>query len=146
MLAARGRRNFSTPGAKIAPQQCKYVKESLHYNGLCMAPWLLPVLKAVLPHVKTIYETAAPVFTKKRVEAVPDPTVVQQQIAELQAAAAQNAAHVKELAAQLQSTVAALEQAAALAEHRLRRATIIAAVAAAFSASALFIALLAVLR
>jgi hypothetical protein len=111
-----------------------------------MAPWLLPVLKAVLPHVKTIYDTAAPVFTKKRVEAVPDPSVVQQQIAELQGAAAQNAAHVKELAAQLQSTVAALEQAAGLAEHRLRRATIIAAVAAAFSASALFIALLAVLR
>jgi hypothetical protein len=111
-----------------------------------MAPWLLPVLKAVLPHVKTIYDTAAPVFTKKRIEAVPDPTIVQQQIAELQGAAAQNAAHVKELAAQLQSTVAALEQAAALAEHRLRRATIIAAVAVAFSASALFIGLLAVLR
>jgi hypothetical protein len=111
-----------------------------------MAPWIIPVLKAVLPHVKTIYDTAAPVFTKKRVEAVSDPTVVQQQIAELQAAAAQNAAHVKELAAQLQSTVAALEQATALAEHRLRRATIIAAVAAAFSAAALFIALVAVFR
>ena len=111
-----------------------------------MAPWLIPVLKAVLPHVKTIYDTAAPVFTKKRVEAVPDPTVLQQQIAELQAAAAQNAAHVKELAAQLQSTVAALEQAAALAEHRLRRATILAAVAVAFSVSALFIALVALFR
>ena len=111
-----------------------------------MAPWILPVLKAVLPHVKTIYDTAAPVFTKKRVEAVPDLTLLQQQIAELQAAAAQNAAHVKELAAQLQSTVAALEQAAALAEHRLRRATILAAVAVAFSVSALFIALIAVFR
>jgi multidrug resistance efflux pump len=111
-----------------------------------MAPWILPVLKAVLPHVKTIYDTAAPVFTKKRVEAAPDPTLLQQQIAELQAAAAQNAAHVKELAAQLQSTVAALEQAAALAEHRLRRATIIAAVAGAFSIAALFIAAVAVFR
>jgi hypothetical protein len=87
-----------------------------------------------------------PVFTKKRVEAVPDPTVLQQQIAELQAAAGQNAANVKELAAQLQSTVSALEQAAALAENRLRRATIIAAVAAAFSVSALFVALVAVFR
>jgi hypothetical protein len=111
-----------------------------------MAPWIIPVLKAVLPHVKTIYDTAAPVFTKKRGEAVADPTVLPQQIAELQAAAAQNAAHVKELAAQLQSTVAALEQAAALAEHRLRRATILAAVAVAFSVSALFIALIAVFR
>jgi hypothetical protein len=111
-----------------------------------MAPWILPVLKAVLPHVKTIYDTAAPVFTKKRIEGAPDPTVLQQQIAELQAAAGLNAANVKELAAQLQSTVAALEQAAALAEHRLRRATIIAAVAAALSVSALFIALVAVFR
>jgi DNA-directed RNA polymerase sigma subunit (sigma70/sigma32) len=113
-----------------------------------MAPWILPVLKAVLPHVKTIYDTAAPVFTKKRVEmeAAVEPTLVQQQISELQAAAGLNAANVKELAAQLQSTVAALEQAAALAEGRLRRVTIIAAVAAAFSASAFFIALLAVFR
>ncbi len=111
-----------------------------------MAPWILPVLKAVLPHVKDIYDTAAPVFTKKRIEGAPDPKVLQQQIAELQAAAAQNAGTVKELAAQLQSTVAALEQAAALADSRLRRATIIAAVAAAFSVSALFIALVAVFR
>ena len=111
-----------------------------------MAPWILPVLKAVLPHVKTIYDTAAPVFTKKRIEGAPDPTVLQQQIAELQAAAGLNAANVKELAAQLQSTVAALEQAAALAESRLRRVTIIAAVAAAFSLSALIVAFLALLR
>ena len=111
-----------------------------------MAPWILPVLKAVLPHVKTIYDTAAPVFTKKRLDGAPDPSVLQQQIAELQAAAAQNAANVKELAAQLQSTVAALEQAAALAEGRLRRVTIIAALAAAFSLSALAISLIGLLR
>jgi len=112
-----------------------------------MAPWILPALKAILPHVKTIYDTAAPVFTKKKAELAPDPTVVlQQQIAELQAASAQNSANVKELAAQLQSTVAALQEAASLAEHRLRRVTIIAAVAVAFSLSALLIALLAMLR
>ena len=109
-----------------------------------MASWLIPALKVVLPHVKTIYETAAPVFTKKKAEAVPDPTLLlQQQIAELQAAAAQNTAHVKELAAQLQSTVAALQEAAALAEHRLRRATIIAAVAAALALAALLVAAVA---
>ena len=44
-----------------------------------MASWLIPALKAVLPHVKTIYETAAPVFTKKKAEAVPDPTPLLQQ-------------------------------------------------------------------
>jgi hypothetical protein len=109
-----------------------------------MAPWILPALKAVLPHVKTIYDTAAPVFTKKKAETVSEPTgLLQQQIAELQAAAAQNNANVKELAAQLQSTVAALQEAATLAEHRLRRVTIIAALAGAFSAAALLMAVFA---
>lgn len=113
------------------------------YNGR-MAPWIIPALKAVLPHVKTIYDTAAPVFTKKKADAVPDPTpLLQQQIAELQAAAGQNTAHVKELAAQLQSTVAALQEAAQLAEHRLRRVTILAAVAGAFSVVAFLAAVAA---
>jgi len=112
-----------------------------------MASWFIPALKAVLPHVKTIYETAAPVFTKKKAETVPDPTLLlQQQIGELQAAAAQNTAHVKELAAQLQSTVAALQEAAQLADHRLRRATIIAAVAGALSLCALLVSVVAFLR
>jgi multidrug resistance efflux pump len=109
-----------------------------------MASWIIPALKAVLPHVKTIYDTAAPVFTKKKAETLPDPTpLLQQQISELQAAAAQNTAHVKELAAQLQSTVAAVQEAAQLAEHRLRRVTIIAAVAGALSVCALLVALAA---
>ena len=104
-------------------------------------------MKAVLPHVKTIYDTAAPVFTKKKADTVPDPTpLLQQQISELQAAAAQNTAHVKELAAQLQSTVAALQEAAQIAEHRLRRVTIIAAVAAALSVCALLFSVAAILR
>jgi hypothetical protein len=109
--------------------------------------WIIPALKAVLPHVKTIYDTAAPVFTKKKAEALPDPTpLLQQQISELQSAAAQNTTHVKELAAQLQSTVAALQEGAQLAEHRLRRVTIIAAIAAALSVASLLIAVVAVLR
>jgi multidrug resistance efflux pump len=110
-----------------------------------VASWILPALKVILPHVKTIYDTAAPVFTKKKADALPDPTpLLQQQIAELQAAAAQNTANVKELAAQLQSTVAALQEAATLAEHRLRRVTIIAAVASALSLTAILIAVVAV--
>jgi hypothetical protein len=109
-----------------------------------MPSWIIPALKAVLPHVKTIYDTAAPVFTKKKAGPVPDPTLLQQQIAELQGAAAQNTAHVKELAAQLQSTVATLQEAATLAEHRLRRVTIIAAVASALSVTAVLVAVVAV--
>jgi uncharacterized phage infection (PIP) family protein YhgE len=112
-----------------------------------MASWIIPALKIILPHVKTIYDTAAPVFTKKKIGQVPDANaLLQQQIAELQAAASQSTANLKELAAQLQSTVAALQEAATLAEHRLRRVTIIAAVASALSASALFIALVTLVR
>ncbi len=111
-----------------------------------MATWF-SVLKAVLPHVRTIYDAAAPVLTRRKAEAAPEPTsLLQQQVSELQAAAAQNSAHVKELAAQLQSTVTALQDAAAVAETRMRRVTIIAAAAAALSAAALLISLIAVLR
>src|SRR5439155_25236854 len=76
-----------------------------------MPAWLLPALKAVLPHIGTIISAAAPVFTRKNADAVANQTLLlQQQITELQSAASQSAAHIKELAEQLQSTVAALEQ------------------------------------
>ena len=103
-----------------------------------MAAWLIPALKAVLPHVGTIISAAAPAFTKKRlVEATNQTLLQQQQIGELQAAATQNAANIKELAAQLQDTVAALEQAAAVAEARLRRAYLLSVAAVALSLASL---------
>ena len=114
-----------------------------------MAGWLIPTLKAILPHVSDVVSAVRPVFTRKKTEAaaataaVPSGDLVQQQIAELQAAAAQNADHIKELAAQLQSTVAALESAALTAEARLRRAVVLCAVAMAISVVALFVALAA---
>ncbi|MBI5039681.1 MAG: hypothetical protein HZB57_00225 [Gammaproteobacteria bacterium] len=102
-----------------------------------MAAWFIPALKAVLPHVGTIISAAAPAFTKKRLEEAANQTLLlQQQIGELQAAATQNAAHIKELAAQLQDTVAALEQAAAVAEARLRRVYRVSVVAVALSFAA----------
>src|SRR3990170_160981 len=111
-----------------------------------MATWLIPALKAVLPHIGTIISAASPVFTKKKADAAPNQTaLLQQQITELQAAASQNAAHIKELAAQLQSTVAALEQAAAAAEARIHRALVLCLAAAICSAIALCTALLLVL-
>ncbi len=107
-----------------------------------MAAWLIPALKAVLPHIGTIVSVAVPAFTKKKSDAAENQaTLLQQQIAELQSAAAQNAAHIKELAEQLQVTVAALEQAAATAEARLRRAMLLGVIALALSAVALCIAL-----
>lgn len=107
-----------------------------------MAAWLIPALKAVLPHIGTIVSVAVPAFTKKKSDAAENQAaLLQQQIAELQSAAAQNAAHIKELAEQLQVTVAALEQTATMADARLRRVTLLDAVALALSAVALCVAL-----
>jgi len=97
-----------------------------------MAAWLIPALKAVLPHVGSIISVATPVFTKKKVDATADPTL-QQQISELQAAASQNSVQIKELAEQLQRTVAALEQAASVAEAKLRRVLLFCVAATAVS-------------
>ncbi len=105
-----------------------------------MPGWLLPALKAILPHVGSIVDAAKPVFTRKKPESGTD---VQQQIAELQGAVLQNAEHVKELAQQLQSTVAALEQSALIAESRLRRATLSASIALGISIAALLMAVAA---
>jgi len=108
-----------------------------------MPAWLLPALKAALPHIGTIISAAAPVFTRKNADAVANQTLLlQQQITELQAAASQNAAHVKELAAELQSTVAALEQAASIAEAKFRRAFLFCVASAALSAISVCIALI----
>lgn len=87
-----------------------------------MVAWFIPALKAVLPHVGSILSAAMPVFTKKNTDTVADRALLQQQIAELQSAASQNAAHIKELAVQLQTALAALEQTLTLAETRYRRA------------------------
>jgi hypothetical protein len=111
-----------------------------------MANWLIPTLKAILPHVSDVVSAVKPAFTRKKSTEAASPAgdLAQQQIAELQAASSQNADHIKELAAQLQSTVSALEQGAAVAEARLRRAVVMCAVAMAISVVSLFVALAAV--
>ena len=109
-----------------------------------MASWLIPALKAVLPHVGSIISAASPAFTKKKADAANPSALLQQQISELQAAASQNAANIKELAAQLQSTVAALEQAASSAEVNLKQTKVYCAAAVVLSIIAFSIALLLV--
>lgn len=87
-----------------------------------MPAWLIPVLKSVLPYVGTIVSAAAPVFTRKSADTAANQTKLhQQQITELQAAASENDAHIKALAMQMQNTVEALENGAALAEARHQR-------------------------
>ena len=108
-----------------------------------MPAWLIPALKAVLPHVGTIISVAVPAFTKKRADAAENPTSLQQQqIAELQAAVSQNAKHIRELAEQLQVTVNALEKAAAIADARYRRPTLLSVIAIVISSLALGITLI----
>jgi len=112
-----------------------------------MAAWLVPAVKAILPYVSSIVTAAIPVFTPRKSDeaAAAQAQLMQQQIAELQSAASKNAVHIKELAEQLQNTVAALEQAASLAESRLRRtaalcigAVIVTCIALGVSVIALF--------
>jgi hypothetical protein len=109
-----------------------------------MPGWLLPALKAVLPHIGTIVSAAKPVFTRKDA-AVNQTTLLQQQITELQAAASQNAANIQELAEQLQRTVTALEQAGVSAESRLRRVVVFCAAALALSVISFGAALLSLI-
>ena len=100
-----------------------------------MPAWLLPVVKFILPHLGSIVLAANPSFTQRKEGEAGG--VVQQQIAELQAAASENAAHIKELAEQLRLTVKALEEGAAVAEKRMRRIYALAVAAALFSLAAL---------
>lgn len=110
-----------------------------------MAAWLIPAVQAILPLVSQIVSSALPVFTTRKPDApAQDPTgILQKQITELQAAASQNALHVKELAEQLQKTVTALEAGAAVAEARFRRLMALAVAALALALFALGLALFA---
>ena len=110
-----------------------------------MPAWLLPAVKLILPHVTDIVKAAKPAFTRLTGKPLEEQgsDVVQRQIAELQAAASQNATHVKELAEQLRLTVTALEQAAATAERRLKRVYALAFGAVLVSIAALGTALYA---
>ena len=97
-----------------------------------MAAWLIPALKMVLPHIGTILSVATPVFTKKKADTSSDPTL-QQQIDELQSAASLSATQIKDLAEQLKSTAAAVEQVASVAESKLKTMMILCVTATVIS-------------
>ena len=99
-------------------------------------PWFV-VGKLVLANLDTIIGVVKPVLTRKKVEALPTQTdLLNQQIAELQAAASGNAEQIRILAAQLKEVVTAAEQAAASAasERRILRLLCLAAMAIAIVA------------
>lgn len=86
-------------------------------------PWLA-VGSLVLGNLDKIMAVVKPGFTRSKIEAVGSQTdLLNQQIAELQAAAAANAEQIRVLASQLKDVVAALEQAglAAAAERAATR-------------------------
>jgi hypothetical protein len=86
-------------------------------------PWLT-VGSLVLGNLDKIMAVVKPGFTRSKIEAVGTQTdLLNQQIAELQAAAAANAEQIRVLAAQLKDVVAALEQAglSAAAERAVTR-------------------------
>ncbi|MDD2700273.1 MAG: hypothetical protein PHH36_03450 [Sideroxydans sp.] len=103
-----------------------------------MAAWLVPVIKSILPHVGTIIATAAPVFTRKS----GDSATLQQQITELQSAASANDAHIKDLAAQMQVAIKALEKGTRLAEKGYRNAMLLGITSFILSLAALSVVLL----
>ncbi len=112
-----------------------------------MPAWLFPALKAVLPHVGTILSAAAPAFTKKSADAAANqPSMLQQQVTELQAAAARNDSHIKELAMQIRTTLEAIELGAALAERRYQRLLTICLATGVVAVVAMGLALLLLLR
>src|SRR5688572_4835531 len=74
-------------------------------------PWLA-VGSLVLGNLDKIMAVMKPAFTRRNIDTLDTQTdLLNQQIAELQAAAAANAEQVRALAAQLKDVVAALEQA-----------------------------------
>ena len=112
-----------------------------------MAAWLIPAVKAIVPHVGTIIGAATPVFTRKTAEREADPLMlIGQQVAELQSAAARNAADTKELAAQLQRVVTTLEKAALETDARFRRALVVSSAAIVVSIGAVGVAIAALVR
>ena len=98
---------------------------------------LIPVLRAVLPHLGTILSAASPAFSSRTA----DP-----EIAELRAAVSGNAEHTRELAEQLERTITALDDTARVAESRLRLALWMAGGALALAAVALVLAIVAFSR
>jgi len=94
-------------------------------------PWLV-VGNLVLGNLDKIMAVMKPAFTRRKIETLDTQTdLLNQQIAELQAAAAANAEQVRALAAQLKDVVSALEQVgtAAAAERAVTRRISWAAVA-----------------
>lgn len=105
-------------------------------------PWLA-VGNLVLGNLDKILEVVRPGFTRRKIEAVDAQTdLLNQQIAELQAASAANTEQIRDLAAQLKQVIAGLEEAAATAARERLATRRIAYVACALGAAGVLLAVL----
>ena len=112
-----------------------------------MPQWLMPAIKLVANNLDTIVHTARPFLTRRKDAETEDSTnLVQQQIAELQAAALENANQVHELAEQLKTTITALENGVRLAEERAAMSRRLNIAALSLAALALLLALIGLFR
>lgn len=103
---------------------------------------IIPILKALLPHVTQIATLAIPAFTKKPETVKGDP-VVAQQIEELQAAATRNAESIHLLAEKLQQTIQGIEQGAEKIERETAKLRALLFISWGLSIAALILAALA---
>jgi len=109
-------------------------------------PWLT-VGKLLLGNLDTIIDVVKPAFTRKKVDALPSQTdLLNQQIAELQAAASNNAEQIKQLAAQVKELVAALAQAGAEAAAQRAAARRWAFTAVGISGVSMLLAVVSLVR
>lgn len=105
-------------------------------------PWL-KLGQLVLGNLDTIIGVVKPAFTKRRVDTLPTQTdLLNQQIAELQTASANNAEQIGLLAAQLKEVVATIAQSAEEAAAQRALAVRLSRVAIAVSVVAAVLALI----
>lgn len=90
-----------------------------------MAAWFT----VVAPFLPDIIQMAKPIFTRPK-NPVAAPDLVPQQIIELQDVAARNAEAIGLLAEEMQKTIASLQQASVELDRKLRRAHLMALIAA----------------
>jgi len=109
-------------------------------------PWLA-VGSLVLGNLDKIMAVVKPAFTRRQIDAPGNQAeLLNQQIAELQSAAAANAEQIRALASQLKDVVAALEQAGTFAAQERAATRRLAAAALAIGFGGLVIGILALLR
>lgn len=105
-------------------------------------PWL-KLGQLVLGNLDTIIGVVKPAFTKRRVDTLPTQTdLLNQQIAELQTASANNAEQIGLLAAQLKEVVATIAQSAEEAAAQRAAAVRLSRVAISVSVVAAVLALI----